>query len=150
MRICCECTFQIYRLAIHMFMYNFFFIWKQKFDETVLSITRPNSSQGNELWFNSLLVSNVPWRISFGYIAKILWNVHLLWTYPKNVHLSGHFWLQPRSSANQRIIVQHDPDSLNVPVWFSVNFGTPLTTSIRQRLGRKAYIWKEKMLKYLQ
>ena len=53
-------------------------------------------------------------------------------------------------SANQRRIVQHDPESLNVPVLFSVNVRTPLTTSIRQRLRRKANIWKEKMLKYLQ
>ena len=32
------------------------------------------------------------WR----YIAYVLRNGHFLWTYPKNLHLSIHFWLQPR------------------------------------------------------
>ena len=54
------------------------------------------------------------------------------------------------SSAKQHLIIHHDPESLNIPVWFSVNVGTPLTTSIRQGLSRKANIWKERMLKYLQ
>ena len=60
------------------------------------------------------------------------------------------FLTSAASSANQRRIVQHHSESLNVPVLFSVNVRTLLTTSIRQRLRRKANIRKEEMLKYLQ
>ena len=62
-----EIAFQIYRLAMYMFIYNIFFYLWTKIRVLILSITRPNSSQGKELCFNSLLVSIIPWHISFGY-----------------------------------------------------------------------------------
>ena len=76
-----------------------FWYYRRLFHKSLLSITRPNSSQGTDLCFNMLPASfqcSVTFPLDIYSLGFRFCEMDIfLWTCPKNLRFGGHFWLKP-------------------------------------------------------